>query len=149
LEHAMPIDFPEDSDGDALRRVVRDGSDMAKPMFIDFHVAMPSQEAANRLADRARRLGYHASVFASEECRLPWTCQCSTRMLATYEGVLSVQHELAALSAPLDGFTDGWGTFGNGPNGQPSVAVSSSAPPPSHDPRDNPEEAPSKGLATS
>jgi hypothetical protein len=38
-------------------------------------------------------------------------------MLATYQGVLAIQAELAALSAPLHGFPDGWGTFGNGPKG--------------------------------
>jgi hypothetical protein len=42
-------------------------------------------------------------------------------MLATYEGVLAIQAELALLNEPLHGFPDGWGTFGNGPNGQPNV----------------------------
>jgi regulator of RNase E activity RraB len=115
------MDFPNDSDGDALRLVVGDGSDMGKPMFIDFHVAVPSEEAAKELAQAARKLGYHVKIYDSAECQLPWTCQCSTRMLATYEGVLAVQAELGGLSAPIGGFPDGWGTFGNGPNGQPDV----------------------------
>jgi regulator of ribonuclease activity B len=42
--------YPNDSDGDALRRVVNDGSDMSKPMFIDFQVAVPDEAAANVLA---------------------------------------------------------------------------------------------------
>jgi Regulator of ribonuclease activity B len=42
--------YPNDSDGDALRRVVNDGSDMSKPMFIDFQVAVPDEAAANALA---------------------------------------------------------------------------------------------------
>jgi regulator of ribonuclease activity B len=94
---------------------------MAKPMFIDFHVAVPSEESGKKLAEATRKLGYHARVCDRTECRLPWTCQCSTRMLATYEGVLAVQAELAALSVPFGGFPDGWGTFGNGPNGRPDV----------------------------
>jgi regulator of RNase E activity RraB len=114
-------DYPNDSDGDALRGVLRNGSDMSKPMYIDFHVAMPTEESANAMAKEVRRLGYRTSVYDSTKCRLPWTCQCSTRMLATYEGVLAIQAELEALSAPFGGFTDGWGTFGNGPNGQPDV----------------------------
>ena len=94
---------------------------MAKPMFIDFQVAVPSEAAAKKLAHVARKLGYHVKIYDSAECRLPWTCQCSTRMLATYEGVLAVQTELATLSAPFGGFPDGWGTLGNGPNGQPDA----------------------------
>ena len=117
----MAIDFPKDSDGDALRRVLHDGSDLARPMLIDFQVSVPSEEAAQKLADVARKLGYRVQVYDSLECRLPWTCECSTRMLATYEGVLAVQAELATLGAPLGGFPDGWGTFGNGPNGQPDA----------------------------
>jgi hypothetical protein len=118
---AMTNDYPNDDDGNALRLVVRDGSNIAKPMFIDFQVAVPSEDAANRLARVARKLGYSVQTYDSAECRLPWTCQCSTRMLATYDGVLAIQVELAVLSAPFGGFPDGSGTFGNGPNGQPDT----------------------------
>jgi len=117
----MANDYPNDSDGDALRRVVHDGSDMTKPMFIDFHVAVPNEESANGLATMACKLGYHVRVYESRECRLPWTCQCSTRMIADYKGVISVQYELATISAAFGGIPDGWGTFGNGPSGQYDV----------------------------
>lgn len=117
----MAHEYPDDSDGDALRRVMNDGSDMSKPMFIGFQVAVPDETAAKALAEVAYKLGYRVSVYDSEECRLPWTCECSTRMLATYEGVLAVQAELADISKQFGGFPDGWGTFGNGPNGQPAA----------------------------
>jgi regulator of RNase E activity RraB len=90
-------------------------------MFIDFHIAVPNQAAANALASKTRKLGYHVKIYESAECRLPWTCQCSTRMIASYEGVISVQRELAELSSEFGGIPDGWGTFGNGPNGQPDL----------------------------
>ena len=117
----MADDFPNDSDGDALRRIVSDGSDLSRPMFIDFQVAVPDEPAAKALAVAARKLGYRVRIYDSPECTLPWTCQCSTRMLATYEGVIAIQNELAAISQPFGGIPDGWGTFGNGPNGQPPV----------------------------
>lgn len=120
-EFEMMEDYPNDSDGDALRFVVESGSDMSKPMYIEFQVAMPGGATAKLLAEKAKKLGYRTKVYHSEGCNLPWTCECSTRMLATHESVLAIQAELARLSAPLDGFPDGWGTFGNGPNGQPDV----------------------------
>jgi regulator of RNase E activity RraB len=110
--------FPNDADGDALRRVVDNGSDMSKPMYVDFQILVRREESAHSLADAARKLGYHTSVYDSDG-KPPWTCQCSTRMLATYEGVIAIQNELADLSEPFGGKCDGWGTFGNGPNGQP------------------------------
>ena len=117
----MADDYPDDSDGDALRNVAATGSDMSKPMFVDFQVAVPDEAAAKELADVARKLGYHVRIYDSPECSQPWTCQCSTRILATYETLIAIQHELAALSAPFHGYPDGWGTFGNGPSGQPPV----------------------------
>jgi regulator of RNase E activity RraB len=114
-------DLPHDDDGEALRLVARDGSDMTMPMFINFHVAVPDQRAAEEMADMTRKLGYLVRIYDSAECRLPWTCECSTRMVATYEAVLAIQRELETISARFGGFPDGWGTFGNGPNGQHDV----------------------------
>jgi hypothetical protein len=42
-------------------------------------------------------------------------------MLATYDGVIAVQRELAEISVELGGYPDGWGTFGNVPGGQPDA----------------------------
>src|SRR3989442_740162 len=110
----MTDGFPHDSDGDALRRIVSDGSDLSKPMCINFQVAVPDEATAKVLAGLAFKLGYRVKIYESAECTLPWTCECSARMLATYEGVTAIQDELARLSAPLGGSPDGWGTFGNG-----------------------------------
>jgi regulator of RNase E activity RraB len=117
----MADGFPDDSDGDALRLVLGNGSDMSKPMYIDFQVAAPSEASAKSIADVASKLGYRVSVYDSPECGQAWTCQCSTRTLATYENVIAIQKELGQISAEFGGYPDGWGTFGNGPNGQPPV----------------------------
>jgi hypothetical protein len=86
-------------------------------MLIDFHVVVPNEASANRLATVARDLGYRVSVFESPKCSLPWTCQCSTRMVPTYESVIAVQDELAEICKPFGGIPDGWGSFGNRPGG--------------------------------
>lgn len=116
----MTDEYPEDADGGALRSVQSNGSDMSKPMLIDFHVAVPNQTAAETIAAAARKLGYRTRVYDSPGDGMRWTCECSTRMLATHDGVIAIQAELAHISLPLGGRPDGWGTFGNGPNGQPS-----------------------------
>ena len=46
----MVDDFPNDSDGDALRGVVSSGSDISRPMFVNFQVAVPDEPAAKALA---------------------------------------------------------------------------------------------------
>ena len=111
----MVDDFPTDDDGDALRLLVANGADLSKPMVIDFQVAMPNERSARDLADIAQKLGYHSEVYDSPECSLPWTCECSLTMLATYDDIVAVQAKLAELARPLGGYPDGWGSFGNGP----------------------------------
>lgn len=106
-------DFPADADGDALRRLANDGSDMSKPMRIDFQVAVPDEKSANTLAEMCYELGYRVKVYESSECSLPWTCECSTRMLATYEGINAIERELEELAESVGGYPDGWGSFGN------------------------------------
>lgn len=109
--------YPNDDDGDALRRVAQhDGCDMRKPMLIDFHVLATSEQTAKQIAAAAQILGYQVRAYGQDRY---WTCQCSTRMLATYDGVIAIQKELAHLSGPLGGRPDGWGTFGNGPLAEP------------------------------
>jgi regulator of RNase E activity RraB len=117
----MANSFPNNADGDALRRIADDGSDLRKQMLIDFQVAVPDEVSAKALAAVAGKLGYHVSVYDSPKCTPPWTCECSTRMLATYESVIAIQKELAEIGEQFGGFPDGWGTFGNGSTGQPPV----------------------------
>jgi regulator of RNase E activity RraB len=110
----MNDDFPNDAQGDALRRLVASGNNLSKPMFIDFHVAAPDETAASGIAEVANKLGYRVTIYATPTCALPWTCQCSTRMLVTYASLDAIEAELAALAMPFGGRADGWGSFGNG-----------------------------------
>lgn len=108
----MP-DYPNDADGDALRRIEHGGSDMAKPMLIHFQIRVPTRNQAETLEAELCRIGYRTNVSDSTEFGLDWTCECSTRTLATYDVVIAIQNELDVVSAPFGGFSDGWGTLGN------------------------------------
>jgi regulator of RNase E activity RraB len=109
----MNTDFPEDADGNALRNSIKNGSDLSRPMLVNFQIAVPSEDAAKQLADVTSKLGYKVSVYESPECSLPWTCECSARIVATYDSLGAYQKELAVLAARVDGHPDGWGSFGN------------------------------------
>lgn len=118
--------YPNDTDGDALRRVAASGSDMTRPMEIDFHIAAPDRAAAEAIAQIAAKVGYRTKVYRHDDDN-PWTCQCSKNILATYDGVVAAQDDLDDLSKPHGGHCDGWGTFGNGDQGQMQVMLSQSA----------------------
>jgi len=112
-------DYPDNADGDALRRLLADGSDMSKPMEIEFAMAVPDESAGDAVAERARDLGYEVKVvFDLGEEKVAddppsWTCYCRRDMIATYNAVIAAQAELDELSRPIGGYADGWGSFGN------------------------------------
>lgn len=105
------MDFPNDADGDALRRVA-ERSDMSKLMDIDFAVDVPSEAAGKDVARLAAQRGYTPAVEFDEGSQR-WTCYCTRQMVPTYDGVVATQKELDELSAAFGGRSDGWGTLGN------------------------------------
>jgi hypothetical protein len=108
----MTSSFPNDADGDALRRVVEAGADMSQPMTIDFSIEAPDERSARRIAELVATRGFDPSISEDEDAET-WSVYCSKSMLATYDGVVSVQSELNELVEPHGGCCDGWGTFGN------------------------------------
>jgi hypothetical protein len=89
-----------------------DGSDLARPMVIDFFVAVPDEPTGRRVAEGAAALGFDTSVERDDDSG-DWTCDCAKRMVPTYDGVVEAQAQLDGISRPLGGRADGWGTFGN------------------------------------
>jgi regulator of RNase E activity RraB len=108
------MDYPPDSDGDSLRRVAEDGSDMSLPMSIDFTVMAPDEKAARAIAELALAQGFDPSI-GDNGGKSAWSVYCTRWMLATYDGVVAAQAQLRDIAQPFGGHCDGWGTFGNAP----------------------------------
>lgn len=104
--------IPYDADGDAMRRVLSEGSDLTQPMNIDFMIACPDVPSAERIAPLASELGYTAQISVDEEDNSV-TCYCMRRMLLDYDALIAAQNELDAIAQSHGGYADGWGTFGN------------------------------------
>ena len=108
----MDNTFPNDADGDALRRVVGDGSDLSKPMTVDFAIAVPDEASGHAVAGVASAAGYETSLsFYGDEGS--WTCYCTKVMIASYDNLIREQVRLQQLAEPHGGYADGWGTAGN------------------------------------
>lgn len=107
----METHYPDDADGDALRKVAAAGADMSQPMVIEFSIEAPDPESARRIAQRVSEHGFDPTIHESEDDTV--SIYCAKAMLATYEGVVAEQVRLTELSAAFGGTCDGWGTFGN------------------------------------
>ena len=105
-------EIPNDADGDAMRRVFSRGSDPSRPMKVDFQIAAPDKETAQKIAAVVKPHGFEVDCYEDGE-EGGFTCSCSRLMLLVHRDLLRIQEELDQLSAPLGGKADGWGTFGN------------------------------------
>ncbi len=73
------MDFPNDADGDALRRVA-ERSDMSKPMDIDFAVDVPSKRSGEEVQRVAAQRGFRPTLHFDETDQR-WTCYCAKQMV--------------------------------------------------------------------
>ena len=116
----MAPEYPNDADGDALRRVAADGNDMAAPMVIEFPVVVPAELPAKQFASVAATKGYQVHLCTHEDDP-DWDVMCAVEMIPTHVDVVRVQRELTEWATPFRGYCDSWGTFGNKPDGRPAV----------------------------
>jgi Regulator of ribonuclease activity B len=106
------LDFPDDENGDVLRRMAASGDDLSKPRQIDFTVAVPGESEAATLAERYRRQGYDVSFKRSDVVPdLPWDVVVRKFMLPDHSAITSFELELEDAATPFGGRNDGWGCF--------------------------------------
>jgi Regulator of ribonuclease activity B len=104
--------IPNDATGNALKRFAKMGSDLTKPMEINFFVAVPSKEFGNKVALKAGELGFTTSVEQDDET-LDWTCYCTKVLIPEYSEVVKVEQQLDSIATEFGGYADGFGSFGN------------------------------------
>jgi Regulator of ribonuclease activity B len=111
----MNDNLPNDSDGDALSRLIATGSDLTKKMEIDFAVHVRDRDTGLVFAKAVESQGFRPAVDQDEKSGR-WTCYCSRTMVPSYDALVDLQDMLEELGRPYGAFPDGWGSFGNDPN---------------------------------
>jgi hypothetical protein len=108
----VALDFPDDDNGDALRRLQRDGDDLTQARGIDFTVVMPTEDAAEQFAARLRLLGCEVSCEETH-CvpELPWDVVIAKNMVPSHAGITEFENELQQIADKFGGRNDGWGCF--------------------------------------
>ncbi len=98
----------------ALRRYEDQGSDLSRPMTIDFFVVVPSEAVGHVVEVRTAPMGFSSRVEADAETG-EWTCYCSITIVPTFERVVALERLLGRLARELGGHADGFGSLGNAP----------------------------------
>src|SRR5690606_37872559 len=102
----------EDATQIALQQIEANGSDLAKPLEMDFFVAVPSKAAGHKVAEAAGSLGFQASVENDPETG-EWTCYCSKTLVPAVSEVVRIERQLNSIARNVGGYIDGFGTYGN------------------------------------
>lgn len=105
-------DIPKDADGMSLINLREHGSNLSKPMEIDFFVAVPNPEIGALLKPLIEPLGFKCSLEQDEETS-DWTLYCFILVIPAYATIIDIQKRLNDISNPYGAKSDGWGTFGN------------------------------------
>ncbi|TVU57827.1 ribonuclease E inhibitor RraB [Vibrio atlanticus] len=104
--------LPKDEDGVSLSNLRDQGSDLSKPMEIDFFVAVPNTAIGEILKPIIEKLGFQCSLEQDEETK-DWTLYCFIFVVPDYATILDIQVRLNEISNPHNANCDGWGSYGN------------------------------------
>jgi|SRR6185369_9144253 len=108
----MKPEFPEDENGDVLRRMRDSGDDLSKPRQIDFTVVLPGEAQAQELAAQFRKRGFSAAVKHSDVVPgFPWDVVISSFMVPDHSTITQFEEALQRAATLLGGKNDGWGCF--------------------------------------
>jgi Regulator of ribonuclease activity B len=109
--------YPDDDNGDVLRRMESHGDDLTRPRDIDFTVVFPDENSAQIFSKRFERLGYKVSMkFAEIAKGLPWDVLVVKHMMPSHQGVGDFEGLLQREGEALGGRNDGLGCISYGPD---------------------------------
>ena len=108
----MANGFPNDENGDVLRRMQANGDNLAKPRNIDFTVVFPDQPSAEKFSAEIHHLGCGISIeLTNTRPELPWDVVVAKYMSPSHEGITQFEAELETIASRFGGSNDGWGCF--------------------------------------
>jgi hypothetical protein len=108
--------YPDDANGDALRRMEEQGDDLSCPRNVEFTVVFPNESAARQFADHFSTLGYAASAELTETVEnFPWDVVVVNHMAPSHEKIGAFEDLLEGVAVTFGGHNDGWGCLSSHP----------------------------------
>ena len=108
----MATTFPNDPNGDVLRRLAADGDDLTRPRTVEFTVVFPDESSALKFVERMGSFGHATSVERTDTAEdLPWDVVIARWMVPDHKVITDFEADLENLALDLGGRNDGWGCF--------------------------------------
>jgi hypothetical protein len=105
---SAPLSFPNDENGDVLRRMQKSGDDLGQPRMIDFCFAFPERRQALAFAEIVDERDFEVCISYYEE-REMWQAIVKRYMVPTHRDITTVETALSARAESVGGDPDGWG----------------------------------------
>jgi hypothetical protein len=104
------VPWPNDADGDVLRRMEASGFDFSSEHVVDFNIDTESWPPPDALLVAARRRYPNARVIPPENGYRGYI-QFQVTGRVTYDFVMSIQREASNLARPFGGICESWGVM--------------------------------------
>lgn len=111
--------YPDDANGDVLRRMEAQGDDLTKPRNIDFTIVFADAGSAERFAEHFRAFGHKVSVERTATDKDFWDVIVVRHMVPSHGGISDFENLLQSVADGWGGHNDGWGCFSE-PRSEPS-----------------------------
>lgn len=99
--------WPDDVDGDVMRRLQNNNFDFDREVVIDFNIDFKTWPPSEKAMDALARVRSDALIKATED---EYVGICITARV-TYDFVMSMQAELTKVAKPFGGWCDTWGVW--------------------------------------
>jgi hypothetical protein len=100
--------FPDDENGDVLRRMQDHGDDLSKPRIVDFCFAFPERKQALEFAAIVDEREYEVCISHYDE-REMWQAIVKHYMVPTHAAITALEVDLSRRAQSAGGEADGWG----------------------------------------
>jgi len=102
--------FPDDENGNVLRRLAARGIDLVSPRVMDFEHCFPDRASAVRFYEAIQGTVLEARIIQPDtEEGSGCEVQCRQRMIPTHSAITETEERLAAVARRFGGYPDGWG----------------------------------------
>jgi hypothetical protein len=104
--------FPDDENGDVLRRMFEGGDSLSQSREIEFAHQFSDRRAAEAFAFEAGGPGIEAGIDEVEDRpEAPWDVIITIVMIPDHAAISELEQRLGGLAKRMGGEADGWGCF--------------------------------------
>ena len=104
------MEFPNDANGDVLRKMHESGMDFSKSYDIEFFHLFKDEKGARAMARDVSARGDRAEVDSNEE-QSAWDCMVVMNMKPSHKEITAAEESLGRIAAEHGGKSDGWGVL--------------------------------------